>query len=76
MVERATATRIVGCGPDSLPGWYSISLEEVTGLESGASNLQVLIPEGVALWLARQIRTDLQSAEASEDEAPPRRPEP
>jgi hypothetical protein len=60
MLERVQASRMLGCGFDQVPGWYSISLEGVTGLQSGATNLQVSIPEGAVLMLARQIEEDLR----------------
>lgn len=60
MLERAQAEGMSGCGRDLDPKWYSISLERVRGLQSGATNLQVSIPEEVALLLARQILTDLR----------------
>lgn len=61
MPEQAIASRIAGHGPDDRhPGWYNISLEEVTGLPLSGSSLVVTIPQEEALWLARQILERLQ----------------
>jgi hypothetical protein len=56
MAERVQATRLAAIGTDTVPGWYVISLEEVTGLQSREPNLQLMIPSGVALAIAHHIQ--------------------
>jgi hypothetical protein len=64
MAERVRAIRIVASGRDAVPEWFSVSFEEVTGLQSGNRNLQLVIPTGVALDLALRIRKQLRQSPA------------
>jgi hypothetical protein len=59
MAQRVLAARLAGTGPDAVPGWYLISFEEVTGLQSGDRKLEVLMPSVVAASLAHQITEHL-----------------
>lgn len=60
MAERAQAGKIAGGGPDAVPGWYSISFEDLIGLQSGNRDLRLAIPTGVALSLAEAIPIHLR----------------
>jgi hypothetical protein len=64
MAEQEIASKILACGPvDDHPGWYSIVLEDVTGLPLSASILEVTLPQEAALWLAQQIPEQLTGLE-------------
>jgi hypothetical protein len=62
-VEDITVTKMSGCGPDAHQGWYSISLGEVRGLQSGESNLRIRLPVRLAQLLAQNILRHLPSGE-------------